>query len=249
MVLEAVFEGAFVEMEAGLPLFAGFFESTFFVVVEDDGFVEGLKSSVTGGNAAPPLTALSFEGSAGFILLGSSSAPVTGLSGFAGETSLGLNAGFQCPSWPKLGSLIGVTTVLPAALSIAPSGTNLLPCSSLTIFLSSLSSPCPLVSLKLPRLNSALLCFSRPAMGLTGSTGTKLARTLFVDKYPFSLSLLRPLGERPRESGEFESSVALFSKMERRLRTADEESFSEDMAAIEINGSVQGYRFRLSRET
>ena len=48
----------------------------------------GLRSSATGGNAAPPLTASSLVGSAGFIAPGSSSVAVVGLSGFAGSVSL-----------------------------------------------------------------------------------------------------------------------------------------------------------------
>jgi hypothetical protein len=50
----------------------------FLVVVVD--FLR--KSSVVGERAAPPLTASSLVGSAGFMTAGSSSAPVVGLSGF-----------------------------------------------------------------------------------------------------------------------------------------------------------------------
>lgn len=51
------------------------------------GGVEGLRSSTAGGSASPPLTAAALDSSAGFISAGSSSAAVTGLSGFAGGLS------------------------------------------------------------------------------------------------------------------------------------------------------------------
>lgn len=93
-------------------------------------------------------------------------------------------------------------------------------------------------SVKLPLLNPLLSRF-KPAIPLPtpssaasaipdGSTGTKLARTLEVG---LLLSLAdRAFGDRPRVSGELESE-ALFSKIERRLRTAEEERCS-DMAAV-----------------
>lgn len=95
--LEDVFEGGLVEMAAGLPLVVGFFVSAFFAGA--DGFVDGLRSSVTGGRASPPLTASSFDGSAGVISFGSSSAPVTGFSGFSGALSAFRNEGLSsCPN-------------------------------------------------------------------------------------------------------------------------------------------------------
>ena len=244
LALDDVFDGAFVEMAAGLPLVIGFFASA--VLPDPEGCVDEVRSSVTGGRASPPLTASSCDGSAGFISPGSSSAPVTGLSGFSGAFSSFRAGGLSCPSCPSPGFLIGVTTVL----STAPSGTNLCPCCSLTVLFKSLKAPSPSISLKLPLLSLApLSLFSTVvAMPPASSTGTKLARTLLAGRYPFSLSLLRPLGERPRESGELESSVPLFSNIDRRLRTVEEDLFSEDMAADgDQNRSVQasnsGFRF------
>lgn len=94
-------------------------------------------------------------------------------------------------------------------------------------------------SVKLPLLSPTLFSRFKPAIPLPtpssaasaipdGSTGTKLARTLEVG---LLLSLAdRAFGDRPRVSGELESET-LFSKMERRLRTAEEERCS-DMAAV-----------------
>lgn len=68
---------------AGLPLGLAVredvVEGTDFLVLAEPFF---RKSSVVGDRAAPPLTASSLVGSAGFITAGSSSAPVIGLSGF-----------------------------------------------------------------------------------------------------------------------------------------------------------------------
>ena len=65
------------------------------------------------------------------------------------------------------------------------------------------------------------------------STETKLARMRDVGLL-FSLSLVvRPLVDRPRVSGEGELSPALFSKRDRRLRTA-EEVRSEEVRSVDM---------------
>jgi hypothetical protein len=227
--LEDALGGAFVEIAAGLPFVVGFFVSIFLPAVVD------LKSSATGASASPPLTASSLEGSAGFISLDSCSL-VTGLSGFSG--------GMSCPNRPSPGFLLGVAATLPAALSTAPSGTKRWPCCSLTVLFKSLNAPSPSTSLKLPLLNPAVPWLSAVAVAMppANSTGTKLARTLLLGLLPFSLSLPPiPLGLLPLESGELESREALFSKRLRKLRTAEEARFSEDMAAVARRGSVHAF--------
>lgn len=118
--------------------------------------------------------------------------------------------------------------------------------SSDTVFFSSSSPPSSLssVAVKLPLLRPALLCLFNsaipaptpssiaPAIPPEGSTDTKLARILDVGLL-FSLSLVNPLSDRPRVSGEL--SPALVSKMDRRLRTA-EELRSADMAVSQCVG-------------
>ena len=105
------------------------------------------------------------------------------------------------------------------------------------------------MAVKLPRLSPALLSLfgidnSSPtpfsiivAIPPEGSTETKLARMRDVGLL-FSLSLVRPPLDRPRVSGEL--SPALFSKRERRLRTAEEarsdEARSLDMAVSQRVG-------------
>lgn len=72
------------------------------------------------------------------------------------------------------------------------------------------------------------------------STLTKLARILLLRRREGSW-FVASLGERPRGDGEIADAAAsaedcLFSKMERRLRTPEEERFSEaDMA---VGGGV-----------
>lgn len=84
---------------------------------------------------------------------------------------------------------------------------------------------------KLPLRSAMLSLGCSVAMLPGGSTETKLARTLLVRRSPpLSASALSPLGDRPRGSWEGESDC-LFSNSERRLRTAEDERFSEDMAA------------------
>lgn len=98
------------------------------------------------------------------------------------------------------------------------------------VFFSSSRSSFP--SPKLPLL-PVLSTFSNVAAILSASTGTKLERTLLVGRRRFSLSLPSAPGDRPREPGEALSSVVLVSKMFRRLRTAEAERGSEDMASSE----------------
>lgn len=98
-VLEDAF-GALVEMEAGFAASA----------LDAVGFVSFLKSSATGGNASPPLTACSLTGSAGFISAGSSCSPVTGLSGFSGALSTFGAAAVDAPMSFALSSSAGVST-------------------------------------------------------------------------------------------------------------------------------------------
>ena len=95
--------GALVDRDASLPLGAGLpsgflplfaalaeFCSSFVAEASPDGSLATaaslpsvLRSSATGGNASPPLTAASLVGSAGCRSVGSSSAAVVGLSGLA----------------------------------------------------------------------------------------------------------------------------------------------------------------------
>ena len=116
IVVAAGFGGALVEIAAGLPvpLTVGFFPAAFAASALWP--VDFLKSSATGGNACPPLTASALAGSAGLISFGSSSAPVTGLSGFSASFS---TAG------PPAGLISGVAATLLTAVS-GPAGSWLI---------------------------------------------------------------------------------------------------------------------------
>lgn len=116
-----------VGFDAGLALFG--LVAVFDVVLR--------RSSAEGDNALPPLTAPALVGSAGFISAGSSSAPVTGLSGFSASLSrfeagellwtccngegpfLGLTllAGFDAPSCLPV-STKGVSTAVSGTVSV-----------------------------------------------------------------------------------------------------------------------------------
>lgn len=116
-----------VGFDAGLALFG--LVAVFEVVLR--------RSSAEGDNAFPPLTAPALVGSAGFISAGSSSAPVTGLSGFSASLSrfeagellwtccngegpfLGLTllAGFDAPSCLPV-STKGVSTAVSGTVSV-----------------------------------------------------------------------------------------------------------------------------------
>lgn len=158
-------------------------------------------------------------------MAGSSSAAVTGLSGFAGAFSsfelVGLGSAgvsLDCrallsPTDMRSSSAMGALSRPTSSFSVP------LPLTSATAE-APFVAPSPLDG----RLSAVVAIFA------TGSTGTKLARTLLVCRDPFSLSLPNPLGDLPRESDESVSRLALFSKIERRLRTAEEERCSEDMA-------------------
>ena len=142
-----------------------------------------------------------------------------------------------------IGRKFGVPAADTAACSgIAFSMPNSLPrlsASCDTVFLNpSNASPSSPFSEKLPRLSPALLSRFKLAMPLPTpspssamppgrSTDTKLALTFDVGLL-FSLSV-NALVDRPRVSGEF--SGPLFSKIERRLRTAEDDRFS-DMAIV-----------------
>lgn len=92
--LDAALADGFVDTAAGLP-----FVMDFLPAFDAVGFIYDLKSSATGGRAPPPLTASSLTGSADFILPGSASAPVIGLSGFSGALSNFAARGLSsCPS-------------------------------------------------------------------------------------------------------------------------------------------------------
>ncbi len=87
-IVAALVEAFVVDIAAGLlddAVVFGTGLSADFLLAADLPF--GLRYSATGGNATPPLTAASLEGSAGFMSLDSSSAPVTGLSGLSGGSS------------------------------------------------------------------------------------------------------------------------------------------------------------------
>lgn len=115
-VVLAGFEGALVEMAAGLlvPFVKVFSAAPFAASVFSA--VDFLRSSATGGNACPPLTASALAKSAGFMFLGSSSAPVTGLSGFSASFSP-----LTIPIWPPIGFRSGVPATLLTAVS-GPAG-------------------------------------------------------------------------------------------------------------------------------
>jgi len=204
---------------------------------------DGLRSSATGGNASPPLTAFTLVRSAGCISLGSSSAPVVGLSGFTGSwSSTRARRLSSTVAWALLFSawVFGVAGRLSAAFSGMASATfgslSRLSASLETVFFSSSNPSSPSFSPKLPLLSPALLCLFRSAKGADesneaaippdGSTDTKLARTFDVGLL-FSVSGNPPL-DRPRVSGELLSD-GLVSKIDLRLWTA-EEARSEDMA-------------------
>lgn len=128
--------------------------------------------------------------------------------------------------WPEdstAASGIGCAILLSSSLLCASSDT--------VSFKANASSS--VLAVKLPLLISAVLSrfpsalpLPTPSSGasadiLGGSTETKLARILDVGLLLFDASLERPLVERPRASGEL--SLPLFSNMDRRLRTAEEE--------------------------
>lgn len=126
---------------------------------------------------------------------------------------------------------------------------SLLLASSEIVFFRS-NAPSSLFAVKLPRLISAVLLlfpsgvpFPTPSSStsadiLGGSTATKLARTLDVGLL-LLLSLDNPLLGRPRASlGE--SSPPLVSKMERRLRTAEEDR-SVDIAVSQCGPVSKPY--------
>lgn len=221
--LAAGFEGALVEMAAGLPvpLTVGFLLALF--AASAFWLVDFLRSSATGGSACPPLTASALAGSAGFISNGSSSSPVTGLSGFSASLSRGC--------WPTC-ACCGFRFGVPATLLTAVSG----PADSWLLLMLFFNSKLASASPKLPLRPALLSLGCSVAMLDLGSTDTKLARTLLVRlSPPFSLSAAprEPAGDRPRGSDAV-VSPCLFSKSERRLRTAEEERFSEDMAVDHV---------------
>lgn len=71
----------------------------------------------------------------------------------------------------------------------------------------------------------------------------KLARTLERGLPLASVMLGRPEGDRPRDSESSRSEFALFSKMDRRLRTADEDRCSDMAVVWEKEGSNQHSHF------
>lgn len=71
----------------------------------------------------------------------------------------------------------------------------------------------------------------------------KLARTLERGLPLASVMLGRPEGDRPRDSESSRSELALFSKMDRRLRTADEDRCSDMAVVWEKEGSNQHSHF------
>lgn len=160
---------------------------------------------------------------------GSSWAAVTGLSGFEGALS-----SFILSSCFTAGASFDRTAASPSTAnrsSLAMGALSLPTPLFVVLPLTSAASPVPLVVSNplVGRLSTVV------AILTAGSTGTKLARTLLACRDPFSLSLPNPLGDLPRESEESVSRLALFSKIERRLRTAEEARCSEDMAVVVIH--------------
>lgn len=210
-----------------------------------------------------PLTASALVGSAGFITAGSSSAPVTGLSGFAAS----LSALSTCPTFFNgavsffSGELFAAVRT-PSCLSASTSGVSTACCgmrspSSAIVALNACTALLFLSSLKLVRLPRAvvasmaslasllgiLLKSGAEAMFIAGlllgdSTAMKEARIL--ERGRCWSSAARPPGDLPLPSGvdEFCAAAddALVSKSERRFRTADEDRSGED---ISWEGSIQ----------
>lgn len=200
------------------------------------------KSSASGASAAPPLTASSLAGSAGLMLAGSSSTPVTGLSGLpAGLSTLG------APScWSTSTNGVGAADSMADSGMVSPTveSSSRRACSVEIVSRRAPAATPSMLSLKLARRSPLLLsrwsselvvCVASAggfplgsavvAMLKRGSTATKLERIREVrggsgEGDVFSRLPNRP-GDLPRVSGEF--SDALFSKSDRRLRTADED--------------------------
>ena len=223
-----------------------------------------------------PLTASALVGSAGFITAGSSSAPVTGLSGFAaclstfstfstffnGAVSFFSGELFAAVFPPSClsASTSGVSSAFSGIISATACDFRRSP-SSATVALNACTALLFLSSLKLVRLPvlgslfnavvasmvslasllGILLKSGAEAMVIAGlllgdSTAMKDARIL--ERGRCWSSAASPPGDLPLPSGVDGSCAAdeaLFSKSERRFRTADEDRSDEDISW----GSIQ----------
>ena len=145
-----------VEIEDNLLAAGGFAVGVAFEVLVARALFCFLRSSSTGGSPLPPLTASSSAGSAGFIVAGSSSAPVRCLSGF----SAGLSTFCIFVSEPnvRFTSTKGVATGDAIAIS-----SDSFSCPIAIVFLKSSSALPALPSLKLPLRTSVLVSRWRSA--------------------------------------------------------------------------------------
>lgn len=167
--------------------------------------------------AVPPVTALSSFGSEGNMLLGSSSAPATGLSGLAGGRSIitgpvSVSGSFGCSFWFQSAGTFSFPFVLvpsseaegvvyPFVFAVPKRGPP--------------NPELPSFMLSPPPLPSPVLILFSPKPGPCCpllSTEIKLVRTLEIGR---ELSLVTlSAGDRPREGGEV--SVLFCSNIARR---------------------------------
>lgn len=215
----------------------------------------GARSPVAAVFTAPCLVSTPAVFSSGFAISFSLPSPlfsfVLDASTFANGVSVATS--FSCAAETAKSGVSAADSIATSGMvSATLDAFSLRSASSLTdVVLRSSGSILSLPSLKLPRRRPALLS-SRVSSGTlppdspnsvvlaivmlpaAGSTGTKLARTLDVGR--LGVLSFQPAEDRPRWSGAdvfaaaaAAASDALFSKIDRRLRTADEER-SEDMA-------------------